>query len=133
MSDLVNTNPYEAWDDKMPSLSHFKVFGCDAFVHIPKERRRKLNRKSEKCIFIGYKDRVKGYKIWNPVTRIKVYSRDVIFKEDKITSKNEVVIIEKELEKLELNWKNETHGLDGSAKLEEEEVELQTLVIKRFG
>ena len=36
-SDLVNKTPYEAWDGKNPSLAHIIVFGCDAFVHVPKE------------------------------------------------------------------------------------------------
>eukprot|EP00253_Pinus_taeda_P028323 PITA_28323 len=38
---------------KKPSLSHLRVFGCDAYVHVPKEKRTKLDSKSEKCIFIG--------------------------------------------------------------------------------
>ena len=37
-SNLVNKNPYEAWAGKRPSLAHLRAFGCDAFVHIPKER-----------------------------------------------------------------------------------------------
>jgi len=45
------------------------VFGIDAYVHVPKEKRTKLDSKYEKCIFIGYKDGLKGYKFWNPVTR----------------------------------------------------------------
>ena len=36
MLDLVNKNPYEAWDSKRTSLSHLRVVGCDSFVHIPK-------------------------------------------------------------------------------------------------
>ena len=41
-------------------------------------------KKIETQQFVGYKDRVKGYKLWNLVTGIVVYSRDVIFREDKI-------------------------------------------------
>ena len=33
----------------------------------------KLDNKAEKCIFIGYKDGMKGYKIWNPITKKFVY------------------------------------------------------------
>ena len=36
------------------SLAHLRVFGCDSFVHVLKEKIRNLNRKSNKCIFIGY-------------------------------------------------------------------------------
>ena len=49
----------------------------------------KLDNKVEKCIFVGYKDGVKGYKLWNPITRIIVYSRNVIFRQVKSTSGNE--------------------------------------------
>ena len=79
-SALVDKTPYKAWPGKIPSLTHLKVFGCDVFVHIPKERRQKLDNKSEKCIFVGYKDKVKGYKLLNLATRTTVYSRDVIFR-----------------------------------------------------
>ena len=49
-----------------------EFFGCDAYVHVPKEKRRKLDNKDEKCIFIGYKDGMKGYKLWNHVTKSTV-------------------------------------------------------------
>ena len=38
-STLVKKTPCEAWASKIPSLAHLRVFGCDAFVHMPKERR----------------------------------------------------------------------------------------------
>ena len=51
-----------------------RVFGCDSYVHVPKENRSKLDKKDEKCIFNGYNDGLKGYKIWNPKTKKVVYS-----------------------------------------------------------
>jgi len=51
-----------------------RVFGCDAYVHVPKEKRTKFDSKSKKFIFIGYKDGLKGYKLWNPETRKVVYN-----------------------------------------------------------
>ena len=66
---LEDQNPQEVWTNKKHSLSHLRVFGCDAYGHVPKEKRTKLDSKYKKCIFIGYKDGLKGYKIWNPVTR----------------------------------------------------------------
>ena len=70
MLDLVNKTPYKAWVGKRTSLAHLKEFVCDAFVHIPKERRQKLDSKSKKCIFVGYNNGVKGYKLWNPLPRL---------------------------------------------------------------
>lgn len=80
MLDLVDETPYEALYHKNPSLTNLKVFGCDAFVHITKKRRKKFDNKLEKCTFVRYKYGIKGYKIWNPTTKIVVYSRDVIFR-----------------------------------------------------
>jgi hypothetical protein len=65
-SVLDDKNPQEVWTSKEPSLTHIKVFGCDAYVHVPKENKSKLDKKAEKCIFIGYKDGLKGYKNWSP-------------------------------------------------------------------
>ena len=73
-SELEDKTPHEVWNGKKPSLSHLRVFGCDAYVHVPKEKRTKLDNKFERCIFIGYKDGLKGYKIWNLETRNVVYS-----------------------------------------------------------
>eukprot|EP00253_Pinus_taeda_P014841 PITA_14841 len=68
-SALEDKTPQEVWTGKKPYLSHLRVFGCDAYVHVPKEKQAKLDSKSEKCIFIRYKDGLKGYNIWNSVTR----------------------------------------------------------------
>ena len=75
---LVNRSPssasedktsHEVWTGKKPSLSHLRVFGCDAYIHVPKEKRTKLDNKSKRCIFTRYKDGLKGYKLWNLETR----------------------------------------------------------------
>jgi hypothetical protein len=60
ISALVDKTPHKVWSGKKPPISHFRVFGCNAFVHVLKEKRSKLDNKEEKCIFIGYKDGVKG-------------------------------------------------------------------------
>jgi hypothetical protein len=46
--------PKEKFTSKKPDVSHFKVFGCIAYVHVPDEKISKLDSKAEKCIFIGY-------------------------------------------------------------------------------
>ncbi|KAK9739542.1 hypothetical protein QE152_g8967 [Popillia japonica] len=45
---VKNMTPEECWTGKKPSLQHLKVFGCEAMVHIPKQKRLKLSPKSEK-------------------------------------------------------------------------------------
>jgi hypothetical protein len=90
-SALDDKTPQEVWTGKKPSLTHLKVFGYDAYVHVPKENKSKLDKKAEKCIFIGYKDGLKGYKLWNPETKKVVYSRDVVFREMNDVFKQEVL------------------------------------------
>jgi len=46
----------------------------------PKATRSKLDDKVEKNIFIGYKHG--GYKLYNPMTKKVIVSRDVTFAED---------------------------------------------------
>ena len=62
-------------------VSHFKIFGCIAYVHIPDELRTKLDPKAEKCIIVGYSLDQKGYRCYNPITREIRVSRDVVFDE----------------------------------------------------
>jgi hypothetical protein len=100
---LDDKTPHEIWSGKKPSLQHLRVFGCDAYVHVPKENRSKLDKKAKKCIFIGYKDGVKGYKLWNPETKKTVYSRDVVFKKVKDVSKQEFLPRKEEPEKIEID------------------------------
>eukprot|EP00253_Pinus_taeda_P021064 PITA_21064 len=89
-STLEDKTPQEVWTGKKPSLSHMRVFGCDAYVHVPNEKRTKMDSKYEKCIFIAYKDGLKGYKLWNPITRKVVYNQDVVFREVKYVIKHEI-------------------------------------------
>eukprot|EP00253_Pinus_taeda_P025859 PITA_25859 len=47
-SVLEDKNPQEVWTGKKPSLSHLRKFGCNAYVHVRKEKRTKLDSKSER-------------------------------------------------------------------------------------
>jgi hypothetical protein len=106
-STLGDKTPQEAWTGNEPSLTHLKVFGCDAYVHVPKENKSKLDKKVEKCIFIGYKDGLKGYNLWNTETKNVGYIRDVVFREMKDVVKQEVLPSKEEPEKIEFDLKDD--------------------------
>ncbi|KAA0038926.1 integrase [Cucumis melo var. makuwa] len=83
--------PYEAWCGEKPSVSHLRVFGSIAYSHIPNQLRGKLDDKSEKCIMVGYSENSKAYRLYNPVSRKIIISRDVIFSEDESWNWNDDV------------------------------------------
>ena len=74
-----------------------------------------MDNEDEKCIFVGYKNGVKCYKLWNPVIRKLMYNWDVVFREVERASKNEDESKKKGVEKMEFEPNNE-----GTDSLEEE-------------
>ena len=99
---LINRSPSKAlekdsvaemvWSGKVPSYKHLRVFGCEAYSHVPKEFRNKLEPKSKKCIFLGYGDFGEmGYRLWDPESRKIIRSNDVHFNEAKYHSKPDKV------------------------------------------
>jgi hypothetical protein len=62
-------------------VTHFKVFGCRTYAHIPKQKRQKLDSESKESIFIGYTDRMKGYKLLRRKKKTIFHSKDVVFDE----------------------------------------------------
>lgn len=78
-STVDSKTPYELWHGKKTEVGHFRIFGSEVFVHVPKEKRGKMDAKSVKCSFVGYDENVKGYRVWNPITNKIEVARDVIF------------------------------------------------------
>lgn len=69
-SYLINRSPstaiglktlMEMWTGHPPNLSNLKVFGYLAFAH---SKEGKLDWKAKKCLFLGYPQGVKGYRLW---------------------------------------------------------------------
>ena len=60
---LDSKTPFEVLYGYKPEVGHLKIFGSNAFAHIPKDERRKLDAKSVKCTFLGYYDDHKAYKL----------------------------------------------------------------------
>ena len=73
--------PQEAWSGYTPNVAHLRTFGCVAYAQVPEVKRKKLDNRGEKCIFIGYNEESKAYKLYNPLTKKLVVSRDVVFNE----------------------------------------------------
>lgn len=75
-------SPEEAWTGRKPNLQRLRVYGYKCQVHVPKQKRHKFDSKSEECIFLGYSSESEAYRLYNPITRKILISRDVIFFEN---------------------------------------------------
>ena len=42
----------EAWAEHKLAIDHFRIFGCITYAHIPDEKRKKLDDKGVKCVFL---------------------------------------------------------------------------------
>lgn len=82
VNSLGRITPDELYYGEKPDLTNLKIFGTEIMVHIPKEKRRKWDKKAEKLIFVGYADDTKGYRCMDPKTRKLTISRDVKFLEE---------------------------------------------------
>nr|KYP60023.1 Retrovirus-related Pol polyprotein from transposon TNT 1-94 [Cajanus cajan] len=69
--------PIEAWSGKKPSAKHLRVFGSICYIHVPDEKRHKLEDKTVRGIFLGYNSQSKGYRVYNLQTKKLTISRDI--------------------------------------------------------
>jgi hypothetical protein len=73
------STPYERWFGQKLSLAHMRIFGCDTFIHVPKDKRKKLESKSHPRMFLGYNDMSKAYWVWDKISKRVSITRDVLF------------------------------------------------------
>ena len=79
---LENKTPKEVFSGKKPEVSHLRIFSCLVYIHIPKEKRTKLDPSGKKGIFVGYSESSKAYRIYFPRLKKIDINRDVTFDED---------------------------------------------------
>jgi hypothetical protein len=84
----------EMFTGKKPEVSHLKIFGCPLFIHIPKEKRNKLDPSGKKGIFVGYCKVSKAFRIYIPGQHHIEISRDVTFDEDAALKKSKLCQLE---------------------------------------
>ena len=74
--------PEKIWSKQKVSYNHLKVFGCQAFVYIPKDERAKLDSKTRERIYLGSPRDEFGYRLWDPISRRIIRSQNVVFYKD---------------------------------------------------
>jgi hypothetical protein len=73
--------PYEAWHGHKPDVHYLRVFGCRAHVKITRPGLQKLDDRSVPAVFLGYEPGSKAYRLYDPVVKHVLVSRDVVFDE----------------------------------------------------
>jgi hypothetical protein len=76
---LNGKTPHEAWTGNKPRVGHMRVFGSLAYAHLPEQGRNKLALRARKCVFVGYAQDAKAYRLWDTKAKKIVVSRDVDF------------------------------------------------------
>jgi hypothetical protein len=66
------------WFGTKPDVSGLRIYGCTAFVHVPREKRKALDDRSEERILIGYGSG-NIYRLLTKKTRKLIIARDVKF------------------------------------------------------
>ena len=72
--------PFESLNQTQPDLCHLRTLGAHAWVHIPKEKRKKLDKRSWQEIHVGYEGS-NQYRIYDPCTGKIHITRDVTIDE----------------------------------------------------
>lgn len=77
---LNGDTTYKHWYGKCDNYYVLRTFGCAAFSH---QSKGKLDLRAKKCVFLGYPEGVKGYRLWDRSQKgVKIIiSRDVTFNE----------------------------------------------------
>jgi len=83
--------PLEYWTGKPPGIGHMRIVGSSTWGHVPKEKRQMLDRKSIKCILIGYEESAgsRVYRVYDAEKKRIFCSRDVIIDQSPIAMQPE--------------------------------------------
>jgi hypothetical protein len=87
---LPSITPEETWSGKKPFISHMRVFGCIVYAMVLDEKRGKLDAKGTKCLFVGYCEGTKAYRLMCVQSKKIIKCRDVEFMEDSTSVGNDL-------------------------------------------
>ena len=79
-SKSIHKTPLVLWNEHKPSLCHFHIWGCPA--HMLKGKTRKLEPRTEVCMFVGYPKGIRGGLFYCPSGKKVFVSINVTFLKD---------------------------------------------------
>jgi hypothetical protein len=78
---MGEVTPFEAWNGRKPHLGHLRVFGCLSHAKQTAPHPKKLDDRSHKMVYFGVAEGSKAHRLYDPVQKRIIVSRDVIFEE----------------------------------------------------
>jgi hypothetical protein len=79
---LENKTPEEAFTRVRLEIRHLRIFLYPVYIHVPKDKRTKLEPSGRKGMFVGYSKASKAYRIYIPGQRHVEIGQDVKLEED---------------------------------------------------
>nr|GEW35931.1 hypothetical protein [Tanacetum cinerariifolium] len=73
--------PYHIINDRKPSVKFFHIFCSLCYIIREGENRDKMKEKGDACIFVGYSNQSRAYRVFNKRTRVAVETIHVNFDE----------------------------------------------------
>ena len=80
---LVLKTPYKAFKSRRPNIGHIRIFECIAYAKVDTPHVRKLDDRSRTLVHLGTEPGSKAYRLFDPISRKIMVSRDVVFDENK--------------------------------------------------
>ena len=109
---LDKNTPKEDFSGEKPEVIHMRIFSSSVYIHIPKEKRTKIDPFRRRKIFIGYNDTSNSYQIYFQGFKKIDISRDVNFDEESSYFKSRRTPIqeveelqEKSIQEMEIGYK----------------------------
>jgi len=76
---LRSKTPFEIWHGKRPDVKHLRIFGETAYMLDKTPGKGKLDPRGIHCIFLGYDETSKGFRVWVPSKQKVTITRDIKF------------------------------------------------------
>ena len=95
---LHKSTPYQEWFGIKPNLSQLRVFGNHCWYTIPEEVRKrqgkghKIRRNGRRMIHIGYSDKYKAWRLYDPKTKEVIVSNNVTWESEIINLNGETSV-----------------------------------------
>jgi hypothetical protein len=78
----------EVFSGIKPEVGNLRIFGCPVYIHVPKEKRTKMEPSGKKGVFVAYNEKSKAYRIYVQGQRQIEVTIDVTFHEEDAIKKS---------------------------------------------